>query len=563
MTARKPRWRRLAVWGAVGAVTLLAGAAMLDRWFIAIPGLIQEIRNPVGPSQPVSWQEGPAQGRDPGVAEAAGLVGRRPPNIVLIVADDLGWNDITLHGGVAGGTVPTPNIDRLAREGARLTNAYAASGTCAPSRAALMTGRYPTRFGFEFTPTPPGMGLVIRHLDRRQSHRRPFLIHKLGNGPGFDAMAMPPGEITVAELLRARGYQTVHVGKWHLGGTAGSDPRGQGFDESLELAGLLHAPAGAAGIVDARQAFDPIDQVNWAIGRAAVMHNGSRPFRPEGYLTDYFTQKAVEAIHANRSRPFFLYLAHWAPHAPLQATQEDYETLGHIRHHPTRVYAAMIRALDRGVGAVMAALKAEGLDDNTLVIFTSDNGGAHYIGLPEINRPWRGWKATFFGGGIRVPIFVRWPAVVAPGTTLDGLSQHIDITPTIAAAAGAPLPPDRTVDGRDLIPFLTGRTGGSPHETLFWRSGHYQAVIHQGWKLQRAGRPARTWLFDLTRDPQERKDLSAAEPGRVARLTALLAAHDATQATPLWPSAAEMPVSIDKPLGVPENPEDEYVYWPN
>ena len=487
-----------------------------------------------------------------------------PPNIILIVADDLGWNDLTLHGGVAGGSVPTPNMDRIAREGVQLTNAYAASGTCAPSRAALMTGRYPTRTGFEFTPTPPGMTQVIGHVERGQSGRRPFIVNEVAQEmPEFADMGLPTEETTLAEMLSGAGYHTIHVGKWHLGNTNGSDPLSQGFDESLELAGLLYAPAGSADIVEARQDFDPIDQVYWAIGRAAVTHNNSARFEPDGYITEYFTREAVEAIEANRNRPFFLYLADWAPHSPLQATREDYEALAHIEDHPLRVYAAMIRALDRGIGEVMDALEANGLDDNTIIVFTSDNGGAHYIGLPGINAPYRGWKATFFGGGIRVPTFVRWPGVIAPGSQMSGLSQHIDIVPTLAAMGGAEPAADQALDGRDLTPFLTGSQEGEPHETLFWRSGHYETVIHQGWKLHRTARPDRIWLFNLDDDPEERTDLSASEPERVAELTALLDAHSATLAEPLWPSIAEMPVGIDQPLGQPESEEDEYVYWPN
>lgn len=542
----------------LGAATLImvatAGFWAFDRYFIYIPGLIQDVRNPIGPNRAVDWQAGPD----------TAPAGERPPNIVLIVADDLGWNDITLHGGVAGGTVPTPHIDRLARAGMRLTNAYAASGTCAPSRAALMTGRYPTRTGFEFTPTPPGMTQVIRHLERGQTDRRPFLSRQVeGRIPDFADMGLPSDEVTLAEMLSGAGYHTVHIGKWHLGNTNGSDPLSQGFDESLELAGLLYAPAGSPDVVEARQDFDPIDQVYWAIGRAAVTHNNSPRFAPDGYLTDYFTREAVEAIGANRNRPFFLYLAHWAPHSPLQAAREDYDALAHIEDHPLRVYAAMIRALDRGIGEVLDALEANGVADNTIIVFTSDNGGAHYIGLDDINAPYRGWKATFFGGGIRVPTFFIWPGVVEPEGEMAGLTQHIDFAPTLAAIAGAQLPADRLIDGRDLTPFLTGEAEGDPHDTLFWRSGHYEAVIHQGWKLQRAQRPERIWLFDLANDPEERHDLSASEPERVAQLAALLDAHAETLAAPLWPSVAEMPVSIDQPLGRPESEDDEYVYWPN
>ena len=552
MTTLRPGPRTIA---AIAAIVVLAAAgwAAFDRYFIYLPGLVQDLRDPIGPAREVGWQPGPQTAPD----------APRPPNIILIVADDLGWNDITLHGGVAGGTVPTPNIDRLALSGVRLTNAYSASGTCAPSRAALMTGRYPTRFGFEFTPTPPGMGQVIARTERGQDERRPFIFHDVSRSPDFADMAMPAEELTIAERLAASGYHTIHIGKWHLGGREGSDPLGQGFAESLDLAGLLYAPAGSPDVVEARQDFDPIDRVYWAIGRAAVRHNGTDRFAPDTYLTDMFTREAVEAIGANRNRPFFLYLAHWAPHSPLQASRADYEAVSHIEDHPLRVYAAMIRALDRGVGEVLDALEANGIADDTVIVFTSDNGGAHYIGLPEINRPWRGWKATFFGGGVRVPTFVSWPGRIEPGSVMAGLSQHIDIAPTLAAIAGAPLDTGPARDGRDLTPFLTGVASGDPHQTLFWRSGHYDAVIHEGWKLQRAARPDRVWLFDLRSDPAERVDLSAAEPERVAQLAALLDAHNAAQAEPLWPSAAEMPVTIDQPLGVPESEDDEYVYWPN
>ncbi|MFC4726295.1 sulfatase [Glycocaulis abyssi] len=540
--------------GAALAVLAAAGYWAFDRYFIYLPGLVQDIRNPIGPNRAVDWQRGPDTAPE----------GERPPNIILIVADDLGWNDITLHGGVAGGTVPTPNIDRIARAGVQLTNAYAASGTCAPSRAALMTGRYPTRIGFEFTPTPPGMTQIIGHIERGQTDRRPFLTREVeGEIPEFADMGLPADEVTIAEMLSGAGYHTVHIGKWHLGNTNGSDALSQGFDESLELAGLLYAPAGSPDMVEARQDFDPIDQVYWAIGRAAVTHNNSSRFAPDGYITDYFTREAVEAIEANRNRPFFLYLAHWAPHSPLQATREDYEALAHIEDHALRVYAAMIRALDRGIGEVLDALEANAIADNTIIVFTSDNGGAHYIGLENINAPYRGWKATFFGGGVRVPTFVSWPGVIEPGSEMAGLAQHIDFAPTLASFGGAATPSDRAIDGVDLTPFLTGEMDGEPHETLFWRSGHYEAVIHRGWKLQRTERPDRVWLFDLSSDPEERNDLSAAEPERVAGLIALLDAHGATQSEPLWPSAVEMPVSIDQPLGRPESEDDEYVYWPN
>ena len=545
--------------GSLAALAVVLGIGIggwlaFDRFGDRIPGLVQDLRDPIGPPREMVWAAGPEtpEGR-----------GDRP-NIILIVADDLGWNDITLHGGVAGGTVPTPHIDRLAREGVQLTNAYAASGTCAPSRAALMTGRYPTRFGFEFTPMPAAMPIIIGRAQRRQPQDPPFLYIETDQPlPDFAEMGLPASEIALPALLAEAGYHSVMLGKWHLGGSNGSDPVSHGFDESLELAGLLYAPAGDPRVVEARQGFDPIDAVYWAAGRAAVREGTGPRFEPDIYLTDYFTREAVRVIEANRNRPFFLYLAHWAPHSPLQATVEDYEAVSHVEDHALRVYAAMIRALDRSVGAVLDAVDAEGLSGDTIIIFTSDNGGAHYIGLPGINAPYRGWKATFFDGGIRVPTFARWPGVLEPGGEMNGLAQHVDIVPTLAAIAGVPVPQDRVIDGRDLMPFLTGEAEGSPHDTLFWRSGHYRAVIHQGWKLQIADRPDQVWLFDLEADPREQTNLAGAEPERVVALRALLDAHEAEQADPLWPSIVEMPVNVDRPLGRPRHEDDEYVYWPN
>jgi uncharacterized sulfatase len=223
----------------------------------------------------------------------------------------------------------------------------------------------------------------------------------------------------------------------------------------------------------------------------------------------------------------------------------------------------MIRALDRGVGRVLAALGANGLGDDTLVFFTSDNGGAHYIGLPEVNRPYRGWKITFFEGGIHVPFFVKWPRRLPAGTSFAAPVHGFDIYATAAAAAGAALPSDRTVDGVDLVPYATGERDGVPHEQLFWRAGHYQVALADGWKLQVAERPPATWLFDLDEDPTEQRNLAEREPERVAALRRALEEHNAEQAPPRWPSRGELPVNVDKTLAVADAPDDEYVYTPN
>lgn len=522
----------------------------------AVPRADAQLSN-IGRNQEITWEQGPA--------DAPG--GERPPNIILILADDLGWNDITLNGGIAGGTVPTPHIDSIARDGVNFRNGYSASGTCAPSRAALMSGRYPTRFGFEFTPTPPAMQPMMARMAAAAGANPPMVTHfdERERVP-FDQMGMPPGEISLAETLRAAGYRTVHIGKWHLGVGDGMAAHDQGFDESLLMASGLYLPEDDPKVVNSKQAFDPIDRFLWTRMRHAASFNGSAPFAPDGYLTDYYTDEAVKVIEANRNRPFFLYLAHWAVHTPLQATKEDFEAVAHIEDHIERVYAAMIRSLDRSVGRVLAALDEQGLAKNTLVMFTSDNGGAGYLGLPDINAPYRGWKITFFEGGIHVPYLMRWPEKIAPGTVVDSPVHHFDVYATAAAAAGAAMPDDRPMDGVDLVPFAakTVPKGERPHDKLFWRGGHYQVVIADGWKMQRAQRPNKVWLFDLANDPTEQHNVAADHPEKAAVLHRMLDAHNAEQAEPIWPALLESPIFIDRNSREKRDPaRHEYVYWPN
>ena len=223
----------------------------------------------------------------------------------------------------------------------------------------------------------------------------------------------------------------------------------------------------------------------------------------------------------------------------------------------------MIRSLDRSVERVLEALETNGLMENTLVIFTSDNGGADYIGLPDVNKPYRGWKLTHFEGGTHVPFIAQWPARIAAGAQMTEPVHHVDLFHTIAGAAGAKLPVGVRLDGVNLLPYVQGEQTGAPHEALFWRQGHHQSVLHDGWKLIRADRPNRRWLFNLAEDPTEQVDLARRFPQRVGELEALLAAHNAQQARPLWPSVIDGPQLIDKTGAEPYGPGDEYIYWPN
>ena len=509
------------------------------------------------PTQPVTWQQAPA---------STPAEGPRPPNIVLIVADDLGYNDISLNGGgVAGDAVPTPHINSIAHNGINFSNGHAGNATCSPSRAAMMTGRYPTRFGFEFTSVPMSFSRNIAEFKSKGLHPVIYHADREAQMPAFESQGVPTSEIMLPKLLKQADYHSIHIGKWHMGENASMGPNAHGFDETLGFlqGGMMFLEADDPNVVNAQQDFDPIDQFLWAAAPFGVSYNNGEAFKPATYVTDYFTDEALQAIKANKDRPFFMYLAYNAPHTPLQATREDYDALPQIKDHARRVYAAMIRNLDRNIGRVLAELKAQGLDQNTLVIFTSDNGGAHYIGLDDLNKPYRGWKATFFEGGTRVPFFMQLPGVIAPGSQFTAPVSHFDIFATSAALAGVQPPADRVIDGVNLIPFARGEQGGRPHEQMFWRSGAYQVARSGDWKLQVNETQDKVWLFNLQDDPTEQHNLVDAEPARVKELLAQLAEFNSQQKAPLWPSLVEAPILIDKPLNRPQTIDDEFIYWSN
>jgi uncharacterized sulfatase len=544
------------------AIVLVGGAgAWIFRKEIILFAVTSVGKNPnIAENRPVPWMKGPETASAPLL--------ERPPNIVFIIADDLGINDIsTFGGGVAGGRVPTPNIDRLAAQGAVFTQAYAGTATCAPSRAMIMTGRYPTRTGFEFTPTPDGMGRIIKLFsDARESGLPPMEYDAATDtaNPTFLQQGLPGSEVTIAEMLKSAGYHTAHIGKWHLGLGPEYGPNAQGFDESLLMASALHLPETDPNVVNARLPFDPIDIFLWARMQFAAAYNEGEWFKPGGYLADYWTDEAIKVIRENRNRPFFLNVAHWGVHTPLQATREDFEAVGAMEPQRLQVYAAMVRSIDRSVGRIMDALEAEGLAENTLIVFTSDNGGAGYIGLPEVNKPYRGWKMTLFEGGIKVPLFISWPGRIQPGTRIDAPVGHIDITPTLAAAGGASLAQGVEIDGVDLLPQAQGVADAPlPHETLFWQSGYYKAVRKGDWKLQVSEKPAKTWLYDLSSDPTEQTNLAESRPDKAAELMEALKRHQEGAVPSLYRATVQGPISVDKTAADTAGPDDEVIFWPN
>ncbi len=443
------------------------------------------------------------------------------PNVVLIVVDDLGYCDSELYGC---DTVPTPNIKRLADEGVRFTDGYVSSPVCSPSRAGILTGRYQQRFGHEFLP---------------------------GSEPGNDS-GLPVGEVTLADAMKDAGYVTGMVGKWHLGSQEKFNPVNRGFDEFFGMvtwgADYLDPTREDAHVV--RRAgenvneSEPSSKPAWKGRGHDTLMRGTTPIEEDDYLTDAFTREAVAFIDRHRERPFFLYLPYTAVHGPLQVTQKYYDRFPHVENESGRIYAAMTSALDDGIGVVLSALEESGIEENTLVVFLSDNGG----GVSDIvnNGPLRLGKQTMFEGGVRVPFAMKWPARIPKGPTYEHPVSALDVFPTAVAAAGGTLPSNVTIDGVDLIPYLDGSTSERPHAKLFWRAGPIWAAREGDWKLIYAA--DRYWLYDLTNDIGEITNLADKRQDVVKRITASYNQWNAGNIEPLWPTfgAKTMPAfSVD------------------
>lgn len=500
----------------------------------------------VGPNQEIVWQQGPDTRSDD------------RPNVIVIVADDLGINDMTDYDDLdPSGTMHTPNIDFIANSGIKFKNAYSGSATCAPSRGMIVTGRYATSTGYEFTPVPDGMARAINLFNPEETR---YMAESVESNPLFDNQGLPAEEITFAETLKDAGYYTAHIGKWHLGRGPNFAPLSQGFDESLMMASGLFLPEDDPNVVNAYLPWDPIDKFLWAILDYAASFNESSErdnwFEPKGYLTDYYTDEALKVIETNKNRPFFLYLAHWGVHTPLQALKSDYDKLTHIDNHIERVYAAMIMSLDRSVGRIVESLEANGLSDNTWIIFTSDNGGANYIGLRYINSPYRGWKLTLFEGGIKVPL-IFWKDGIASQEVAQR-AMHIDIMPTIHGLINQEL--KHSVDGIDLF----ADEYDLNQRPIFWKTGHNKVVIKDNWKLQVEEYSQKQWLFNLADDPTEQLELSDKHPEKVYELMALINQHSEGAQDFIYKPPLLANVDVDRNLkeAVEEgHNEDEESVW--
>lgn len=434
-----------------------------------------------------------------GKATAAGK-----PNVVVIVGDDMGYADIGVHGCK---DIPTPNIDSLATDGVRCTNGYVSGPYCSPTRAGLLTGRYQTRFGHEFNPGG---------------------APKKGKGTKSKNLGLPLSEKTMADRLKAAGYATALIGKWHLGDAEPFRPMSRGFDEFYGFLGGAHS-------------YFP--------GEGAPIYRGNEPVEENEYFTDAIGREAAAFIDRQKSgQPFFLCITFNAVHTPMQANEERLKKFASISDQKRRTYAAMMSAMDDAIGAVLNKLEDKKFADNTLVFFISDNGGPS---LPtttvngSINTPLRGSKRTTLEGGVRVPFLVKWPGHVPANKVYDQPVIQLDILPTVLAAAGIEVAPDAQLEGVDMLPYLRGNKTDAPHDALYWRFGNQMAIRQGDWKLvkydplvdgEKLGRGAATdtKLYNLANDIGETKNLIDQEPERAKTLQAAWDKWNASNVPARW-----------------------------
>ena len=406
------------------------------------------------------------------------------PNLIIFYADDLGWGELGCQG--AKSDIPTPHIDSIAKNGLRFTQGYVAATYCSPSRAGLMTGRYPTRFGHEFNSVANASGL---RLD----------------------------QTTLATRLKTLGYATIAIGKWHLGSGADYRPTKRGFDEyygTLNNTPYFHP----TNFVDSRVAFEiqPVADDSF-------------------YTTDAYADRAVAWLEKNRAEPCFLYLPFNAVHAPLEATQKYLDRFASIADEKRRTFAAMLSGMDDAIGRVLAKVRELGQEENTLIFFISDNGGPT-ASTTSHNGALRGFKMTTFEGGPRIPFLAQWKGKIPAGKTYDLPVINLDVLPTAVIAAGGKLDPSWQLDGVDLMPFLTGARTARPHQTLYWRYGPQWAIRDGDMKLVVSkGGSGQPELYNLAADLGETKDLSAAQPAKVKELQAMWDKWSAEQAPPSAP----------------------------
>ena len=409
------------------------------------------------------------------------------PNIVIFYADDLGWGELGCQGYTKD--IPTPHIDALAKNGLRFTNGYVAATYCSPSRAGLMTGRYPTRFGHEFNTVANTVGLRS-------------------------------DQTTIATRLKTLGYATIAVGKWHLGNQPENLPTKRGFDEFY-------------GTLNNTPFFHPTNFID-----SRISNEVQTVTDPNFYTTDAYADRSIDWIEKNKTKPWFLYLPFNAQHAPLQAPKKYLERFPKITDEKRQLFAAMMASMDDAIGRVVGKIRALGQEENTLIFFIADNGGPT-ASTTSHNGPLRGFKMTTFEGGPRVPYIAQWKGKIPAGKTYDLPVMNLDVLPTAIIAAGGKTDSSWQLDGVDLMPYLTGKLTSRPHQTLYWRYGPQWAIRHGDLKLVVSkGGSGQPELYDLATDIGESKDLASAQPAKVKELQALWDKWNAEQAPASTPDAS-------------------------
>ena len=462
------------------------------------------------------------------------------PNILFIVVDDLGIADLSIYNG---GYPPTPNIDALGSSGIVFENAYVTAPICSPSRAAMLSGRYQQRFGFEHQ-------IRERYLRNRLEYIAfryfidsypwiPVWTPDVPTKQAIDDQGIPPSEILLPEILKASGYQTALIGKWNLGEKRFPCEFGFDYQYGFYSSHSLYANKGTPGIHDQEIRGDFTDKYIWNDGRK----NGHGLFRncekvdESGYLTDVFTGEAINYISEHKNEPFFLYLAYNAPHTPLQAPLEYLERFASEPDPVRRTYYAMVANLDDNIGRLINHMNNLGLNDSTAIFFISDNGGAEYTFTTQ-NGNYLGGKMTNFEGGLRVPMLFSWKGHVNP-SRFDSMVSSMDIFHTIVQIAGGELPDDRTYDGVNLFPFVTGEKSTNPHDYLFWQIGYNKAIRSDECKLCINSAAADTVLYNLCDDPFESTDIHQSQPELVKKLTEMHSSWSGGMRPPLWPPMIE------------------------
>lgn len=470
--------------------------------------------------------------------KSASTPSTRRPNIVLILADDLGKTDISMYGSKH---LRTPNIDSIGHSGVTFAEGYITSPICSPSRAGLLTGRYQQRFGFELITHE-------RYPRNRLEHYAAKYIVARGDWrikddlavPEFDDIllqGLPRSEITLAEVLQPLGYRTAIIGKWHLGSSPTAIPIHRGFDEQFGFYGShsLYANPKRDDIVNQRHT-DFSDRFIWSSHREGncVLRRNDEAVDDDVYLTTRIARESSAFIHKHKDAPFFLYVPFSAPHTPFQVPRAYFDRFPDEPDPNKRVYLGMIAALDDAVGEILTALRETNLEDQTLLFFLSDNGGATYTHATD-NAPLRGGKFTNFEGGINVPFMMRWKDHLPSGVRFTQPVISMDVFATAVAAAQSPLPTDRPYDGVNLLPYLSGEKSGEVHAALYWRSMYAKALRRGRYKLLRDDRANRTVLFDLEADKNETTDLAASAPRVVEELLRELGTWESSLRNPAWP----------------------------